>query len=87
MTKPEQVLTLAEADNAKKITMTLKEAAGRISGEMVFVYPPGIPLLVPGERISQEVLNQLLHKKESGLKVEGTADLSAETLLVVKEDL
>ena len=87
LTKPEQVLTLAEADNAKKITMTLKEAAGRISGEMVFVYPPGIPLLVPGERISQEVLNQLLHKKESGLKVEGTADLSAETLLVVKEDL
>lgn len=86
-TEPEQILTLSEADNAPKIRIPLKEAAGRISGEMVFVYPPGIPLLVPGERISDNTLNQLLHKKDSGLKVEGTSDLSAETLLVVDETI
>ena len=81
----EQVVTLAEADKAPKTRIPLKEAAGRISGEMVFVYPPGIPLLVPGERVSENTLKQLLHKKKSGLKVEGTSDMSAETLLVVEE--
>lgn len=86
-TEPEQVLTLSEADHAKKIRIPLKEAAGKLGGEMVFVYPPGIPFLVPGERINGMVLNQLLSKKESGLKVEGTSDLSAETVLVVDTEI
>lgn len=86
-TEPEQVFTLAEADNRKKVRIPFKEAAGKVCGEMVFVYPPGIPLLVPGERISQMALDQILYKKESGLKVEGTSDRTVETLLVIEENL
>lgn len=86
LTEPEQVFTLAEADNAKKTRIPFKESVGRICGEMVFVYPPGIPLLVPGERISRIALDQILYKKESGLKVEGTSDISTETLFVIEDN-
>ena len=51
----EIVVSLREAYDGEKETVPLKESEGRISGEFLYLYPPGIPLLMPGERISRDV--------------------------------
>lgn len=48
-----------------------EECEGYISTEFAYLYPPGIPLLVPGERISREVINVLQNYAHSGLDIEG----------------
>ena len=59
------------------------EAEGRISADYVFLYPPGIPLLVPGEFIDGEFLEQIRSCQEMGLSVEGQANLSAGRIKIV----
>lgn len=53
---PQEVVPLAEAFYSAKETILWQEAAGRIAGQFILRYPPGIPLLVPGERIEPELL-------------------------------
>tara|TARA_Y100001978_G_scaffold202217_1_gene222630 strand:+ start:7599 stop:8990 length:1392 start_codon:yes stop_codon:yes gene_type:complete len=57
--------------------IAIKDSVGKISAEMVCPYPPGIPLLVPGERIDQERVDWLL---EQGLYCEDLADLKVRVL-------
>ena len=80
----ETELTPREAFFAAKEQVTLAEAAGRISAEQVMFYPPGVPLLVPGERISGELLAYLKAQQALGRKVVGPEDTALETLKVVK---
>lgn len=81
----EQVLTPREAFFAVKEQVPFDKAAGRISGEQVMFYPPGVPLLVPGERINRNVLAYISGQRRLGRKVAGVADPSLECLKVVKE--
>lgn len=81
----EQVLKPREAFFAVKEQVPFAQAAGRISGEQVMFYPPGVPLLVPGERIAHNLLDYIRRQQWLGLKVAGPADLSLEYLKVVKE--
>ncbi len=48
------------------------EAKGRISLEYTYLYPPGIPLIVPGERISDQTVTQIERYEEMGFDIEGT---------------
>ena len=64
---PQQVLPLHEAFYMPKEVIPWREAAGRVAGQFILRYPPGIPLLVPGERITADIAELWLH---SG----GTAD-------------
>lgn len=82
--KNEAVLRIAEAADAQQECIPLSKSAGAVSGEFVYLYPPGIPLLVPGERISDALLTQLLRYREEGLSLEGMADYRAETIRVIK---
>lgn len=59
------------------------EAAGRIAAEMVSPYPPGVPVLAPGERISQEAVDYLTTGVQAGMLVPDAADPSMQTLRVV----
>ena len=59
------------------------ESAGCISKEFVYLYPPGIPILVPGERISKEAVSRILEYQAEGLSVQGTSDPSVSTILAV----
>ena len=59
------------------------ESAGCISKEFVYLYPPGIPILVPGERISKEAVSRILEYQTEGLSVQGTSDPSVSTILAV----
>jgi len=51
----------------------LPEAQGKISTEIITVYPPGIPLLVPGETITQEVIDYVIEMDQLGATIDGLA--------------
>ncbi len=71
---PELLLSPREAFYCKKKIIDLKDATGKISGESIMVYPPGIPIITPGERISLEIINYIeLLKEEEGI-LTGTVD-------------
>lgn len=63
--------TLAEAWDGSKEEVPLEECDGRIAGEFVNLYPPGVPLLVPGERITGELCRRIGSWLEQGLTVQG----------------
>ena len=83
--KGEICMTPAEAANAPLERVRLEESAGRISGEFIYLYPPGIPIITPGERMNREIIGQVLKDRELGLPVQGLEDRKTEHLLVVKE--
>ena len=63
----------------------LKEAKGRISAEFVMVYPPGIPIFIPGEIITQGNIDYIFMNIEAGLPVQGPEDDTLEMIHVIKE--
>lgn len=65
--------------------MPLKEAVGRISAEFVMVYPPGIPIFIPGEIITKENVDYIHENMEAGLPVQGPEDDTLETIHVIRE--
>ena len=66
-------------------TVTWEEAKGRISAEMIAPYPPGIPVIYPGERMSDEVWAFLEEYRARGAHLQGPADPKLNTLRVIKE--
>lgn len=55
--KPKMLISPREAYYSKKKLLNIKEAEGEISGESIMIYPPGIPLVIPGEKISKEIID------------------------------
>jgi arginine/lysine/ornithine decarboxylase len=70
----QQVCRISEAESAENEAVSLSEAAGRTSGVYVYLYPPGIPILAPGERITGKNIVDLFSCREMGLEVIGLAD-------------
>lgn len=66
-----------------KMALPIKESAGRICSEFVMCYPPGIPILAPGEMITPEIINYIEYAKEKGCLVTGTQDMNVEYINVV----
>ncbi len=60
----------------------LESSIGRVSGSYIYIYPPGIPMLAPGERISREAVDTINRYIKAGLKVRGLKD---EKIIVIKE--
>lgn len=81
---PESALIPREAFNSKKVSISIKESVGMISGEFLLAYPPGIPVLCPGEIITQEIIDYVYELKEAGLYVQGTEDPQVEHIKIVK---
>ncbi|MCQ2131177.1 MAG: aminotransferase class I/II-fold pyridoxal phosphate-dependent enzyme [Bacteroidales bacterium] len=83
---PQVVLTPQEAFYAVKEEMIpIRETKGRVCTEFVMSYPPGIPILAPGERITQEIIDYILYAKEKGCSLTGPEDEKCERLNVIKE--
>ena len=57
-TKPERKYEIHQTDNFFKEKVSLQQAEGKISSEYIYFYPPGIPILVPGERINSQNIKQ-----------------------------
>ncbi len=68
---PEAVMTIAKAYDAEQEAVGLTECAGRTAAEFIALYPPGIPLAVPGERFTEEMAECLLYWRELRLNVHG----------------
>lgn len=68
---PQAVMSLQEAGEAAWELYDLKEAVGRISADFINLYPPGIPMLAPGEIISTELAEQILLYEREHLEVHG----------------
>ena len=72
---PEIVMPPQEAFYAKKRRVAMKDSTGLVAGEFVMSYPPGIPIVAPGERITPDVLAHILFAKEKGCFMTGTEDM------------
>lgn len=75
-----------EAVYGKKERIWIEEAKGRVSAEYAFFYPPGIPFLVPGEEITEEIILSFVEGKRCGLTLLGLEDEKIETIMVCKEE-
>jgi arginine decarboxylase len=78
-----QVISPREAFFAASAPLPVEDCAGRVSAEMVTPYPPGIPVLAPGEEISEETTEYLALGARMGLHVHGPEDTTLRTLRVV----
>ena len=76
-------MTPREAYFLPQKAVAFASAAGRVSAELVSAYPPGIPMLVPGERVDAASLRTLDELRAAGCTLSGLADESGETLLVI----
>ncbi len=72
-----------EAFFAKKRRVAMKDSTGLIAGEFVMSYPPGIPIVAPGERITPDTLEHILFAKEKGCFMTGTEDMSLDYINVL----
>ena len=81
---PEVAVSPQEAFYAEKVSLPIMETAGRICSEFVMCYPPGIPILAPGERITGDILNYIQYAKEKGCSMTGPEDAAIERLNVLK---
>ena len=86
MGTPRICMTPAEASNASLERVRLEKSAGCISGEFIYLYPPGIPIITPGERMTETIIRQVVYDREIGLPVQGMEDKNIEYLWVVKAD-
>ncbi|MCC0669905.1 aminotransferase class I/II-fold pyridoxal phosphate-dependent enzyme [Clostridioides sp. ZZV14-6153] len=73
-----------EAFYASKESVEIKSCIGRICGESIMAYPPGIPIVTPGELITKEIMEYLVFLKESNAYLTDMQDKNLDTILVIK---
>ena len=64
--------------------MALREAVGEVCAELVTTYPPGIPVIAPGEVVTAEAVDYLAEVLAAGAHVHGTADPALRTVRVAQ---
>ena len=84
MLLPRVLASPQEAFYADKIKVPIREAAGHISGEFVMAYPPGIPILAPGEEITDEIIDYIQYSVEKGCSMQEMEDSTLQTLNVLR---
>ncbi len=82
---PECRLTIAQAMDEPRHRIAISDGEGMVSAEFVYVYPPGIPIVVPGEVLKRESINLIMKYKKLGLAVQGMEDEDSRELYVVNE--
>ena len=83
---PQVVLSPQDAFYGRKVRLPLEQCEGRVCGEFVMCYPPGIPILAPGERITRDVLDYITYAKAKGCNLTGPEDLHTEYLNVLTKE-
>ncbi len=80
---PKVVMPPHRAFYSEKISAPIEKSAGLICGEFVMCYPPGIPILAPGELITEEIIDYIFYAKNKGCFMTGTEDLKIDRINVV----
>jgi arginine/lysine/ornithine decarboxylase len=83
--RPKLVISPRDAYYSMKKMVRLEDALDEISGEMIMAYPPGIPAICPGERITKEVIDYVKALKEEHAQLQGTEDPYVEHIKVLGE--
>lgn len=81
---PQVIVSPQEAFYAEKESLPILETKGKVCSEFVMCYPPGIPILAPGEMITEDILNYILYAKEKGCSMTGPEDPEILRLNVLK---
>lgn len=81
---PKMVLTPRQAAARATKTVPLLQAAGETCAEQIIPYPPGVPLLMPGEMIDRDMIDHLRALLAAGIKLVGPQDAGLGTVLVVR---
>jgi len=84
MPTPKIVINPAEAYYGKKMQVGLKDAIGKLAAAPIIPYPPGIPLIVPGEEFTQEIYNHILFLMGNGLEIVGLMGYNKDHIVVVE---
>lgn len=80
---PDVAMTPQDAFYSRKRRVPMRESIGLVAGEFVMSYPPGIPIVAPGERITPDILEHILFARDRGCFMTGTEDMSLNYLQVV----
>ena len=80
---PKVLVSPQTAFYSEKTRLPIRETSGRICAEFVMCYPPGIPILAPGEMITDDVVQYILYAKKKGCSMQGTEDPAVDHLMVL----
>ena len=78
---PVRRMLICEAMNADTERTALQNTVGKVSAEFVYLYPPGIPIIAPGEVFTDAIVEKIMAYKAAGLLVQGPADPDADVIL------
>ena len=81
---PIVVCTPKEAFYSEKKSLPLDETVGETSAEFLMCYPPGIPIIAPGEKITKEIIDYIHYAKKKGCQITGPEDMKIKNLQVIK---
>lgn len=81
---PKVIYSPQDAFYSEKQSLPLEECKDMVCAEFVMCYPPGIPILAPGELITQEILDYIIYAKEKGCSMTGPEDMEIKRLNVMK---
>ncbi len=81
---PEQVVTPREAFLGDHVEIPFRKSAGKVCAEVVTPYPPGIPILCPGERITPDIINYVRLELKAGVHMQGPADTKLRRIRVLQ---
>lgn len=81
---PKVVLAPQKAFYSEKTPVLIEDSVGKICTEFVMCYPPGIPILAPGEEVTPEIIDYIIYAKEKGCFMTGPEDMNIEYINVLK---
>ena len=81
--EPTVVMSPKKAFFAPTISVPIEASEGYICSEFVMCYPPGIPILAPGELVTKDQLDYISYAKEKGSSMSGTEDITLQNLNVI----
>ena len=82
--EPHVVCSPQKAFYSEKIQLPLEETQGKVCAEFAMCYPPGIPILAPGELVTKDALEYIIYAKAKGCNLLGAEDMNTEKLNVMK---
>lgn len=82
--KPKVYISPRQAMYAVKTSVPIQQSIGKISGEFIIPYPPGIPIVAPGEFITEEIISIIYQYKKNGIPILGTKDYNQYTIQILK---
>ena len=84
---PDVACSVFEAENKLTMRVPIAESVGKISGEYMYLYPPGSPVIVPGERVSKNFVNQFEIYKRHNYNIQGLIDRNLEYIEILVEEI